>query len=122
MQAPRKPKEGHFTGYPMLSSPTLVECLLALGISSSIEDIEKPTAQTTISIWNSMINVFMGIQSDAYEGPKQTLLGMIEYKVGVTSVVHKCIRSQIRTSTTTVYSSSCSSNTGELCAPSSAYF
>lgn len=69
------------TGFPLLSYVELAECLVALGISVSAEDISKPTPVVTQQIFLQLVDILMGAPMESMEGPKATLLGMMEYKV-----------------------------------------
>lgn len=73
------------TGFPLLSYGELHDCLLALGVSVAVDDISKPSTQTTQMIYAQLVEILMGAPMDGLEGPKQALLGMMEYKVGPSS-------------------------------------
>lgn len=67
--------------FPLLTAHDILECLAALDIPAQMEDLTKPTAQSTQSIYGSLLEVLMGASINSIEGPKQALLGMMEYKV-----------------------------------------
>lgn len=69
------------TGFPLLSVGELHDCLYALGVSVNPEDISKPTQQTTQMIYAQLVEILMGAPMDGMEGPKASILGMMEYKV-----------------------------------------
>ncbi|OWZ59789.1 hypothetical protein LQV05_000648 [Cryptococcus neoformans] len=66
--------------FPLLTAHDILECLAALDIPAQMEDLTKPTAQSTQSIYGSLLEVLMGASINSIEGPKQALLGMMEYK------------------------------------------
>ncbi|TYJ51731.1 hypothetical protein B9479_007683 [Cryptococcus floricola] len=66
--------------FPILRAEDILECLAALEIPATLEDITKPTAASSYGIYAYLLEVLMGATGDAIEGPKQALLGMIEYK------------------------------------------
>ncbi|KIR30828.1 kinetochore protein Nuf2 [Cryptococcus deuterogattii 99/473] len=66
--------------FPLLTAHDILECLAALDIPAQMEDLTKPTAQSTQSIYGSLLEVLMGASISSIEGPKQALLGMMEYK------------------------------------------
>lgn len=81
MNGNRKQTQQDLTGFPLLSFPELHDCLLALGISVAVDDISKPSPQTTQVIYAQLVEILMGAPMDAMDGPKNALLGMMEYKV-----------------------------------------
>lgn len=84
MSGNRRPVQQELTaGFPLLSQIELHDCLLALGISVSTDDISKPSIQTTQMIYAQLVEILMGAPMDGMEGPKTTLLGMMEYKVRI---------------------------------------
>ncbi|KAL1410055.1 kinetochore-associated Ndc80 complex subunit nuf2 [Vanrija albida] len=68
------------TGFPMMTTTEVCDCLAALCITASPEDLTKPTAATTQAIWNGLLYSLMAIPVDQFEGPKQSLLGMMQYR------------------------------------------
>ncbi|WVQ85925.1 hypothetical protein IAT38_008093 [Cryptococcus sp. DSM 104549] len=66
--------------FPVLAAIEILECLSALDIPVQMEDLTKPSAQSTQSIYASLLEVLMGVSMDMLEGPKSSLLGMMEYK------------------------------------------
>lgn len=68
-------------GFPLLSYKELAECLEALGISVNVDDISKPSPAITQQIFLQLVDILMGSPMESMEGPKATLLGMMEYKV-----------------------------------------
>lgn len=85
MNGNRKQPQQDLTGFPLLSYIELHDCLLALGISVAVDDISKPSPQTTQVIYAQLVEILMGAPMDAMEGPKAALLGMMEYKVSIDS-------------------------------------
>jgi hypothetical protein len=81
MMLSRKQPQQEVASFPQLITTELCDCLLALGIQVHIEDISKPTAQTTQMIYARLIENMMGMPLDYMEQPKNTLMGMMEYKV-----------------------------------------
>lgn len=81
MNGNRKQTQREAAGFPLLSCQELLECLLALGMSVAVEDISKPSPQTTQVIFAQLVEILMGAPMDAMDGAKNALLGMMEYKV-----------------------------------------
>ncbi|RYZ87765.1 MAG: hypothetical protein EOP04_10945 [Proteobacteria bacterium] len=52
MAGNRRQPQQDIAGFPLLSFLELKDCLLALGISVTAEDISKPSPQTTMMINN----------------------------------------------------------------------
>ncbi|KAK8850499.1 hypothetical protein IAR55_004417 [Kwoniella newhampshirensis] len=77
-QTRKAPQE--LLAFPMITAVQILECLAALGIPAQMEDLTKPTAQTTQSIYASLLEVLMGAPMELLDGPKAALLGMMEYK------------------------------------------
>ena len=76
----RQPQQD-IAGFPLLSFFELKDCLLALGISVTAEDISKPSPQTTMMIYGQLVDILMGIPLESLEGPRSSLLGMMEHRV-----------------------------------------
>lgn len=87
MNGNRKQPQQDLTGFPLLSFVEVRACLLALGMSVALEDISKPTPQTTQVIYAQLVEILMGAPMDAMDGPKNALLGMMEYKVSSCSMM-----------------------------------
>jgi len=54
---------------------------MALGISVTAEDISKPSPQITQMIYGQLVDILMGIPLESMEGPRNSLLGMMEHRV-----------------------------------------
>ena len=81
MAGNKKQPQHDAAGFPVLSFVELRDCLLALGISVTTEDISKPSAQTTQMIYGQLVDILMGIPMESMEGPRNSLLGMMEHRV-----------------------------------------
>jgi kinetochore protein Nuf2 len=67
--------------YPIMTIVQLCECLTALNIPVMQDDLAKPSALAAQHIYAGLVSELMGIPLDMLEGPKQSLMGMMEYKV-----------------------------------------
>jgi kinetochore protein Nuf2 len=67
----------------------ICECLAALNIPVIQEDLARPTPLATQHIYAGLVSELMGVPLDMMEGPKQSLMGMMEFKVG-----HDFVRSR----------------------------
>jgi len=54
---------------------------MALGISVTAEDISKPSPQITQMIYGQLVDILMGIPLESMDGPRNSLLGMMEHRV-----------------------------------------
>lgn len=59
----------------------ICDCLAALNVPVMPEDIQKPTALSAQHVYAGLVTELMGIPLEMLEGPKQSLMGMMEYKV-----------------------------------------
>ena len=81
--APRRPlKKPEPTFFPQMTNSEICDCLSFLLIPSSMEDVSKPNAQIVQTIYAALLDALMGASFEMIEGPKATLMGMMEYKVG----------------------------------------
>nr|ODN96013.1 kinetochore protein Nuf2 [Cryptococcus depauperatus CBS 7855] len=79
-QQTRRAAQQATAAFPILTAQDILECLAALEIPAQMEDLTRPTAQSTQGIFGSLLEILMGANEDSIEQPKQTLLGMMEYK------------------------------------------
>ena len=83
MQRARQPKEQYTAhGYPLMSVPEIAQIFNALGIAVQPEDLAKPSAAFVQTMYAALLDALMGAPMDMLENPKNSLLGMMEYKVG----------------------------------------
>ena len=68
-------------GFPILTNTEILQILFAMGINVQMDDIAKPTPQSAQIIFTALVDNLMGASMDMIEGPKVTLMGMMEYKV-----------------------------------------
>lgn len=59
----------------------ICDCLAALNVPVMQEDLQRPTGLAAQHIYAGLVSELMGIPLDMLEGPKQSLMGMMEYKV-----------------------------------------
>lgn len=85
-QIRRAPPPTELFAFPTMDSREILDCLYALGISVQPEDLAKPSAASAQLIFAELLEALMAINigDAAVEGPKGTLMGMMEYKVGIT--------------------------------------
>ena len=81
MAGNRKQAQHDVAGFPLLSFVELRDCLMALGISVTAEDISKPSPQITQMIYGQLVDILMGIPLESMDGPRNSLLGMMEHRV-----------------------------------------
>jgi kinetochore protein Nuf2 len=81
MQGRQKQSKQELLGFPMMTTPEVLECLGALGINVHADDLQKPTPQSTQAIWAALLEALTGTPVEMFEGPKATLLGMMQYRV-----------------------------------------
>jgi kinetochore protein Nuf2 len=77
----QKRTQQELAGFPMMTTAEVCDCLLALGITVNAEDITKPSAQSTQMIYAALLESLMAAPMELLERPKESLLGMMEYKV-----------------------------------------
>jgi kinetochore protein Nuf2 len=68
-------------GFPPMTAQEIHDCLYALGIGSTHEDITKPTASFVQYIYGSCLEVLLASPLSVLDSPRNALLGMMEYKV-----------------------------------------
>lgn len=71
--------------YPVMPVSDICDCLAALNVPVNPEDLHKPTPLSAQHIYAGLVNELMGVPLDMIEGPKQSLMGMMEYKVSTRS-------------------------------------
>jgi hypothetical protein len=81
MAGNRRQAQQDLLGFPLLSFGELTDCLYALGVSITVDDISKPSPQTTQMIYGQLIDILMGIPLESMDGPRSSLLGMMEHRV-----------------------------------------
>lgn len=90
--------------YPLMQVAEICDCLSALNIPVQQEDIMKPHAASAQHIYSSLVAEIMGAPMDMIEQPKGALMGMMEYRVGLTSECGlRCRRSAQEGSTCCIY-------------------
>lgn len=67
--------------FPLMSFAEICDCLQALSIPIVQEDLQKPLPAQAQFIYSNLVQEIMGAHVEMIEGPKNALLGMIEYKV-----------------------------------------
>lgn len=65
----------------MMSPHEVYSCLSLLGINCQMEDLTKPTPASTRAIWAGLLEILCGVNQSQFENPRNTVLGMMEYKV-----------------------------------------
>lgn len=78
-------KNGRKLGFPMMSPHEVYSCLSLLGINCQMDDLTRPTPASTRAIWAGLLEILCGINQSQFENPKNTVLGMMEYKVSCAS-------------------------------------
>lgn len=78
MQPVRRKPQKELAGFKLLSTDELMDCLAALGINASHDDMTKPTMASTQNIWAGLLESLMGIPPDALEAPRQHILDAME--------------------------------------------
>lgn len=68
-------------GYPLMTVPQIGEIFHALSIPVDTADLNKPTAQTAITVYTNLLDVLVGAHPELVDNPRTALLGMMEYKV-----------------------------------------
>ncbi|ORX41026.1 Nuf2 family-domain-containing protein [Kockovaella imperatae] len=68
------------TGFPVLTNVEIVNILAALDLHVQMDDVAKPTTQSAQMIFTALLDQLMGANVDMIEGPKGTLMSMMEYK------------------------------------------
>nr|ODN82364.1 kinetochore protein Nuf2 [Cryptococcus depauperatus CBS 7841] len=77
-QQTRRAAQQATAAFPILTAQDILECLAALEIPAQMEDLTRPTAQSTQGIFGSLLEILMGANEDSIEQPKQTLLGNLQ--------------------------------------------
>lgn len=89
----------------MMSPHEVYSCLSLLGINCQMDDLTRPTPASTRAIWAGLLEILCGVSQSQFENPKNTVLGMMEYKVSYRYAVELTLR---RSSTAMDSVSSCS--------------
>ncbi|OCF43622.1 kinetochore protein Nuf2 [Kwoniella heveanensis CBS 569] len=74
--------------FPLMTAMEVMDCLHALGVNAQIEDLTKPNAATAQHVYAQLLDALMAAPMEAIEGPKATLLGMMEYKELYNDALH----------------------------------
>ena len=67
--------------FPVMPVADICDCLSALNVPVMPDDLHRPSPLAAQHIYAGLVSELMGIPLDMLEGPKQSLMGMMEYKV-----------------------------------------
>lgn len=69
----RRAEAKDLAGFPLMAPTEIRDCLEALGIKIQQDDLIKPTAATTHTIWVALLDSLMDISPDMMEDPKNAV-------------------------------------------------
>lgn len=70
----RRAEAKDIAGFPLMAASEIRDCLEALEIRVHPEDLTKPTAASTHTIWTALLDTLMDISPDMMEEPKSALV------------------------------------------------
>ncbi|ORY30450.1 Nuf2-domain-containing protein [Rhizoclosmatium globosum] len=65
--------------FPILKPSEIVACMADLQIPLSLEDLEKPSPQRMIAVFEAFTDVFMGVSRDQFVTPNFHVMEMLEH-------------------------------------------
>jgi hypothetical protein len=65
--------------FPILTEREIVECLIQMGLSITLADLQEPKARTMSSLFQSFVDQLMGVSKEDASQPLHVAVDVLEY-------------------------------------------